>query len=134
VIGGLARQPHWYLNEPDAKRYGEAISRAARHFPLHTTQKALDVTMLFITAFSIDAPRFVMSMQIARAKNSPQPQPARGPAQVFQFYPPNPRDPAPAVQPSGGDAVASAAGPNHTADAPPDVSSDQGAIGGEPAA
>jgi hypothetical protein len=72
------------------------MANAARHFPLRTTQKMLDVTMLIITAFSIDAPRIVLSMQIARAQNSRQPG-MRGPAQVFQFNPSpfnNPSTPA----------------------------------------
>jgi hypothetical protein len=129
VIGGLARQPHWYLNEPDAKRYGEAMARAARHFPLRTTQKALDVTMLFITAFAIDAPRFVMSMQLARARNGTQPTSPRGPAQVFQFV-----SPAAPPSPAASEAAKASAAVPPTADAPHDASSDIDAIGGEPAA
>jgi hypothetical protein len=121
------------------------MANAARHFPLKTTQKAIDVTMLFITAFAIDAPRFVMSMQLARARNGPQPSSPRGPAQVFQFVPPNPAtSSAPAAPPQGEAAKASAAVPP-TADAPyaaktdasilpHDHSSDIDAIGGEPAA
>jgi hypothetical protein len=133
VIGGLSGQPHWFINDADAKRYGQAMANAARHFPLRATQKALDVSMLFITAFSIEAPRIVLSMQLAKAGNL-QGQPRRGPAQVFQFHNPNapasPTTPANPPPPAGGAGVAS----QTTMDAPPDFSADPGAIGGEPAA
>jgi hypothetical protein len=131
VIGGLSRPPHWFLNDADAKRYGQAMANAARHFPLHTTQKALDVTMLVVTAFSIDAPRIMLSMQLAR---QPQRQPQRGPAQVFQFHPPSAPAPSAATAPPSPSADAAGAAPIAPMDAPPDHSADAGAIGGEPAA
>jgi hypothetical protein len=131
VIGGLARQPHWFLNDQDARRYGQAMANAARHFPLHTTQKALDVTMLIVTAFSIDAPRIAMSVQLAK---QPQRQPQRGPAQVFQFHPSPAPAPSAAPPPSASADAAGAAPLAPMPDAPPDPSSDAGAIGGEPAA
>jgi hypothetical protein len=132
VIGGLSRQPHWFLNDADARRYGQAMANAARHFPLHTTQKALDVTMLIVTAFSIDAPRIMLSMQLAR---QPQRQQQRGPAQVFQFVnPASAPAPSAATAPPSPSADAAGAAPIAPMDAPHDASSDAGAIGGEPAA
>jgi hypothetical protein len=131
VIGGLSGQPHWFINDADAKRYGQAMANAARHFPLRATQKALDVSMLMITAFSIEAPRIVLSMQLAKQGH---PRPQRGPAQVFQFHNPNapasPTTPANPPPPAGGAGVTS----QGAMDAPPDFSADPGAIGGEPAA
>jgi hypothetical protein len=136
VIGGLSRQPHWFLNDADAQRYGRAMANAARHFPLRTTQKALDVSMLLITAFSIEAPRVVMSMQLARSPLRSQPQPQRGPAQVFQFINPNapasPTTPSAPPPPSGS---AGATAPSTAPDAAPvDRSAELDAIGGEPVA
>lgn len=125
VIAGLSRQGHWFINDADARRYGQAMANAARHFPLRATQKAIDVTMLIITAVSIEAPRIALSMQIARGVR-PMPQ-QRGPAQVFHFTPNATAGPPQAER-------ASAAPSSVAADAPPDMSSDQGAIGGEPAA
>jgi hypothetical protein len=123
IIGGLRQEPHWFLNDADAQRYGQAMANAARHFPLKTTQKAIDVSMLIIVAFSVETPRIVLSIQKAR-----QPAPVmRGPAQVFQFHPPQQAQPTPAApttpQSPGGDGQA----PPDVAEGPPDY----GAFGGE---
>jgi hypothetical protein len=135
VIGGLSRQPHWFVNDDDAKRYGQAMANAARHFPMKATQKAIDVSMLMIVAFSIEAPRIGISIQLARRGQPPQPR--RPPAQVFQFVHPNqgspnaPPPPATSPQPPMGEG-AGAMPP--VAEGPPDYSADIDAIGGEPAA
>jgi hypothetical protein len=124
------------LNDADARRYGQAMANAARHFPLRTTQKALDVSMLLIVAFSIEAPRIALSMQIAKLGGVPRAA-QRGPAQVFQFTNPNapasPTTPASPSPPAGGAGVPPQQ-PAPAADAPHDVSSNIDAIGGEPAA
>jgi hypothetical protein len=87
VVAGLTRQPHWFVNDDDAKRYGQAMANAARHFPVAAAQKTIDVTTLILVAFSIEAPRISISMQIAKGLGRTAPAPARGPAQVFQFVP-----------------------------------------------
>jgi hypothetical protein len=137
IIGGMSQQPHWFLNDADARRYGQAMANAARHFPMKAAQKTIDVSMLLITAFSIEAPRIAMSMQLARAKNSRPIGAPRGPAQVFQFINPNPpasgTSPAATQPASSGPAAGGDAGVP-VQDMPPDPSSEQGAIGGEPAA
>lgn len=128
VIGGLRQEPHWFVNDADARRYGQAMANAARHFPLKTTQKALDVTMLMIVAFSVEAPRIGMSVQLMRQRGT---QPRRPPAQVFQFVNPNAPPPSATSAPPPG---AVGAGSPPVADVPHDASSDLDAIGGEPAA
>jgi hypothetical protein len=115
VIGGLARQPHWFLNDADAKRYGQAMANAARHFPLRATQKAIDVAMLIITAFAIDAPRIALSIQIAKQRNSGVP---RAGAQVFQFINPNASASPPPREAAAAGASADQS-PAVDADAPP---------------
>jgi hypothetical protein len=132
VIGGLARQPHWFVNDADARRYGQAMANAARHFPMRSTQKAIDVSMFLICAVSIEAPRIVLSMQIARQPRPPQ----RGPAQVFQFVSPqgSPNAPASPATSSASPPQQPDEGAGALADAPIDPSSFDGALGSDPAA
>lgn len=142
MIAGFSRQPHWFINDADAARYGKAMANAARHFPLRATQKALDVTMFIITAFSIEAPRIALSMQIARGHGPAHGQAQRVPAQVFQFINPNapnaPASPPPAREGANmafatgnGAPAPSPIPPSATvAGAPHDTSSGLDAIGG----
>jgi len=120
--------PHWMLSESDAKRYGQALANAARHFPVRTTQKAIDIGVLIMTAFVIDAPRIGMTIQQNKARAAAPPQQRRGPAQVFQFTP-NPAQTggAPSSQPSSSQA-AQAPPPPPLADPPPPLE-DQGGGG-----
>lgn len=131
IIGGLSRQGHWFLNDADAKAYGQAFANAARHFPLKATQKAIDCTTFVFVMGSMEIPRLHMSIQLARRP----PAPARPPAQVFQFRPvPNaPPPPATSAQTAPQPAEGAGAQPP-VAEGPFDYSSDPGAIGGEPAA
>ena len=116
------------VNDADAERYGKAMANAARHFPLKTTQKAIDVGAFIMCAFIIESPRVIRSVQLSKAPK----QPSRGPAQVFQFVqptappPPNPPQPsATSAAPPTGSAEGSGMPP--IADGPPDMS----AFGGE---
>jgi len=94
IIAQLRNEGHWLISDDDAKRYGQAMANAARHFPLKTTQKAIDVGAFIMAAFIIESPRVIRSVQLARAPKGPQ----RGPAQVFQFVHPQPQ-PQPQPQP-----------------------------------
>lgn len=93
-------QPHWLLDDADAKRYGQALQNALRHLPVQTSQKALDFSMLAFVALQIESPRVALSRQIARGGG-----PMRGPAQVFPFpggpIPAGPGGPAQPVRPTG---------------------------------
>jgi len=121
--------PHWMLTETDAKRYGQALANAARHFPVRTTQKAIDIGVLIMTAFVIDAPRIGMTIQMSKARATP-PTPRRGPAQVFQFTPnPAQNGGAPPTQPSAQQA-AQTPPPPPLADPPPPLEEQGG--GGYP--
>jgi hypothetical protein len=86
VMGGLRGEPHWFINDADAHRFGQAMANAARHFPVKAAQKTIDVATLLIVGFAVETPRVVRSIQLARM---PQPAAPRGPAQVFQFHSPN---------------------------------------------
>lgn len=136
VVGAARGEAHWFVNDADARRYGQAMANAARHFPLRTTQKAIDISMLIICAASIETPRIALSIQRARA---PKGQGQRGPAQVFQFVP-NPANapPPPATAPPPPTPVTGLGGAGvgspPIAEGPHDLSSDLDAIGGEPAA
>lgn len=103
------------------------MANAARHFPMRATQKAIDLSTFVIVAGSIEIPRIAMSMQLARQPAQPQ----RPMGQVFQFVKPANAPPPPATSPIA--EGAGAASPP-VADGPPDYSSGDGAIGGEPAA
>lgn len=120
-------EPHWLVNDADAKRYGQAMANAARHFPMKATQKAIDVGALIVVAFTIETPRVGMSLALAKQKNRPAP---RGPAQVFQFVNPN----APAPPTTSGPSSEGAGASPPLAEGPIDLSAGLDAIGGEPAA
>jgi hypothetical protein len=130
VIAMQRSEPHWLLNDADAKRYGQALANAARHFPVRATQKAIDLSALIFCAVQMETPRFVISRQLAaqRAKGPP-----RGPAQVFQFNgrPTPPPSATASPPPSQGDA---GGGSPIMADAPLDPSAFDGALGSDPAA
>jgi hypothetical protein len=98
IIAMQRNEPHWMLNDDDAKRYGTALGAALRHMPIKAAQKTIDYASLAIVAFAIETPRIGRSIQLARA-----PKPAsRGPAQVFQFVSPSPSpaNPPPAASSS----------------------------------
>lgn len=102
-------EPHWLLTDDDAKRYGTALSNALRHMPIQAAQKSIDYATLVIVAFAMEAPRIGRSVQIARARGE-RPQ-QRGPAQVFQFHPPQSPPPSatatgPAAPPAMGGVIA----------------------------
>ena len=80
------------MNDADGKRYGAALANALRHFPMHTTQKAIDISALIFCAVQMETPRMMISKQLAaqrRAGRSP-----RGPAEVFRFHQPQQQQPA----------------------------------------
>lgn len=90
-------EPHWLLNEVDAKRYGQALANALRHLPVKTTQKALDFSVLVFCVVEMETPRIYRSRQLAEERARPRP---RGPAQVFQFHSPQPPPPQPQPAPA----------------------------------
>ena len=113
-------EPHWLLSDADSQRYGQALANALRHMPIKAAQKTIDYSTLVMVAFVMETPRIVRSAQIARTPK----QPPRGPAQVFQFHPPQPTPTAPTTSQSPGDS--GQASPD-VAEGPPDFS----AFGGE---
>ena len=117
-------EPHWLLSDADALRYGTALANALRHMPIRAAQKTIDYSTLVMVAFVMETPRIVRSVQLARA---PKPPPNRGPAQVFQFHPPQPTPTptAPTTPPQSPAGNGSAEPP--IAEGPPDLS----AFGGE---
>lgn len=89
------------LSDADAMKYGTALANCLRHFPVQTTQKALDFAMLMFAAVQFELPRIGMSIQLARrgaAQAQAQRQPGGGlGATVMQFRqphgPPHPTPP-----------------------------------------
>lgn len=81
-------EPHWLLNDADAKSYGQALSNALRHIPIAAAQKTLDFSMLVIVAWGHEIPRIYLSSQLAKARRASARQQAGG--QVFQFRQPQP--------------------------------------------
>ena len=112
-------EPHWLLSDADALRYGTALSNALRHMPIKAAQKTIDYSTLVMVAFVMETPRIVRSVQLARTPKTPN----RGPAQVFQFHPPQQTPAAPTTSQSPD------SGPVEPpiAEGPPDLS----AFGGE---
>ena len=128
IIAMQRSEPHWMLNDDDAKRYGQALANALRHMPIKAAQKTIDYSTLVMVAFVMETPRIVRSAQLARAPKPPQ----RGPAQVFQFVPnpaQAPQAPVQAASPPAANATSSpdGAGLPPIAEGPPDPS----AFGGE---
>jgi hypothetical protein len=98
-------EPHWLLSEADSKRYGQALANALRHFPINTTQKAIDFSVLAFCIFEMETPRVVRSIQLAKIPPHLRKQAQRGPAKIFEFTPqssdaPQPNGPTPPTAPS----------------------------------
>jgi hypothetical protein len=120
IVAMQRNEPHWLLSDADAARYGTALANALRHMPIKAAQKTIDYSTLVMVAFVMETPRIGMSWKLARQPK----QPPRGPAQVFQFHPPQPTPAAPTTPPApGGNGQA----PPDVAEGPPDF----GAFGGE---
>lgn len=93
IIAFQRAEPHWLVNDNDAKRYSIAIGNALRHMQIRTAQKTIDMAALVFVAFSVETPRVIRSAQLARETANPRRQ---GPsATVFQFTNPPPTQPAP---------------------------------------
>ena len=125
IVAQLRSEPHWLINDPDAARYGQAMTNAARHFPVKAAQKTIDVATFLMAAAVIETPRFMRSIQLARAPKAPN----RGPAQVFQFHPNPPSQPPAATTPAQSPAPGSQGPPPDFAEGPPDP----GGFGGDAA-
>ena len=124
IIAMQRSEPHWMLNDDDAKRYGTALANALRHMPIKAAQKTIDYSTLVMVAFVMETPRIVRSAQLARQPKQPQ----RGPAQVFQFVQPQPQPQAGSPPPSpAANATDGGGTPPIAAEGPPDFS----AFGGE---
>jgi hypothetical protein len=129
VIAFQRSEPHWLINDDDAKRYGTALGNALRHLPIKVAQKSIDYGALVVVAFAIETPRVVRSLQLARQPAPPQ----RGPAQVFQFHPnPQPSQPQAAATPPPASPTGQASGGSGP---PPDFADepDGGGFGGDAA-
>lgn len=101
IFAQLRSEPHWLVNDDDARRYGQAMVNVARHYPLKATQKAIDIFALMMAGAAIETPRIIRSVQLAKAGPARH-EPPRGPAQVFKFTPnpaQHPSPPAPASPP-----------------------------------
>lgn len=110
LIAMRRNEPHWLLNDADAKTYGAAIANAMRHLPIGATQKALDFTALMICVVNFESPRVYHSTVNARERRRQRSSPATPEppsATVYQFTQPN--SPPPSSKPaatangSGGD-------------------------------
>jgi hypothetical protein len=131
IVAMQRQEPHWMLNDDDAKKYGQALANAMRHLPVKVAQKYIDYSTLCMVAFVIETPRVVRSAQLARAPKAAP----RGPAQVFQFVNPrpdlNPNAPPPpptaTPSPSPTSSATASGGEPPIADGPPDPT----AFGGE---
>jgi hypothetical protein len=125
IIALRRDEPHWMLNEADAKRYGAALANALRHFPLQTTQKAIDFSVLVFCIFEMETPRVVKSIQLAKLPPHLRRQAQRGPAKIFEFAPNfSPPPPSDAPQPGG----SPTSGPVHQG-APPSAESSPADVG-----
>jgi hypothetical protein len=91
------QQPHWNMNDPDAKRYAQALGNAMRHLSFTVAQKYVDFTALIVVMGEMELPRILISAQLAQQQRSQTPR--RGPAQVFQFNPNPGQQPPPAQTP-----------------------------------
>lgn len=119
-------QPHWLLNDADAKTYGAAIANAMRHLPIGATQKAVDFSALFICAINVETPRVYASTRIAKARRQAREQPPTPSAVVYPFpsaapqqsQSPPPGAAAPAT-PANGSGVAVEGFTDDGIDAPP---------------
>jgi hypothetical protein len=90
MIALRRNEPHWLLNDADARVYGQALQNALRHIPIRRAQKTLDFAMLVVAGLQFEVPRVMISMQAAR--RPPQP-PAPFGQTVYPF--PGPRTPPP---------------------------------------
>jgi hypothetical protein len=114
-------EPHWMLNDQDARVYGQALQNALRHIPIRRAQKTLDFAMLVVAACQFEIPRVYLSAQIARQKAA---QARRGPVATaypagpvpFNPPPPPPGSPPPQspMSPTGTAAGATANGAGRT--------------------
>ena len=84
----MRRGPHWLLNDPDAKAYGTALANALRHLPVTMAQKWVDFSALGLAVFAYEGPRVAIDMQLRQQRGAAPPRQRQGPAQVFQFRPP----------------------------------------------
>jgi hypothetical protein len=74
IIALRRNEPHWMLNDADAKRYGTALANALRHMPVRAAQKTIDFAVLAFVMFEMETPRITLSMARARAVSKAPPQ------------------------------------------------------------
>lgn len=96
LISRLRDEPHWRLNDQDAKAYGAALANATRHMSIAVAQKYVDYYTLGLMVVMMESPRILLSQKLRSQKG----QTPRGPAQVFAFRPPSP-PPQPPSNPGG---------------------------------
>lgn len=95
MIAMARDEPHWLLDDSDAKRYGAALSNALKHIPIKAAQKTIDYSVLVVTAFLIETPRVTMSAMLAKQRMQQKQPPGFRPQVVYPF-PGNPNpQPAP---------------------------------------
>jgi hypothetical protein len=88
----LSETPELAMTEADAKAYLDKVQAVARHYPVHVTQKGLDIAALIFATGFMYGPRAVALAQ--RVKHGPASRRQRKPdfttgATVFQFHNPN---------------------------------------------
>lgn len=101
-------EPHWLLNDADAKAYATALKNALRHIPIRAAQKTIDFSMLAFMAFNFEMPRIYVSSQLAAQRRQGR---TRGPAQVFQFNQKPPPPPGTTTPPAGNASPSSSSPP-----------------------
>ena len=70
LIAGLSHQPHWRLNDPDAKQYGTAIANMMRHFSPVVSQKSLDIFACGLCVVAMETPRIQASVELAKMRRT----------------------------------------------------------------
>ena len=75
IIALRRQEPHWLLNDADAKRYGQALANALRHLPVKAAQKTIDFTVLAFIVFEMESPRIALSGLRSRQQKAQQAEP-----------------------------------------------------------
>lgn len=72
IVAMRMEQPHWLLNDADARVYGQALQNAIRHIPVRAAQKSIDFAMLACAVAQFELPRVYLSLQAAKAARQPR--------------------------------------------------------------
>lgn len=86
--------PHWALSDAEAKGFAQSWANVLRHYPLQTTQKAIDHLALIGTFGLVYTPRFYAHRQWQAARRAGRG--AQRPAPMGTVYHLSPNQPPPA--------------------------------------